>query len=111
MDYKSYEWRIALSLVMLLILIQVAGFIAVQRSNRAIAMSVVENELRTASLVVLRVINLRHQQLVQSASVLASDFGLRETLSDGDLQTIESMLHNHGKRIGAALGLQAPYSS
>lgn len=51
MDYKSYEWRIALSLVMLLILIQVAGFIAVQRSNRAIAMSVVENELRTASLV------------------------------------------------------------
>jgi diguanylate cyclase (GGDEF)-like protein len=105
MDYKSYEWRIALSLVMLLILIQVAGFIAVQRSNRAIAMSVVENELRTASLVVLRVINLRHQQLVQSASVLASDFGLRETLSDGDLQTIESMLHNHGKRIGAALVL------
>jgi len=61
--------------------------------------------------VVLRVINLRHQQLVQSASVLASDFGLRDTLSDGDLQTIESMLHNHGKRIGAALGLQAPYSS
>jgi len=37
------KWRIALSLVMLLILIQVAGFIAVQRSNRAIAMSVVEN--------------------------------------------------------------------
>lgn len=105
MDYKSYEWRIALSLVLLLILIQVAGFIAVQRSNRAIAMNVVENELRTAGLVVFRVINLRHQQLVQAASVLASDFGLRETLADGDVQTIESMLHNHGKRMGAALVL------
>lgn len=103
MDYRTYEWRIGLSLIVLLVFIQVAGFLAVQRSNRSIATNVVETELHTASLVVLRVLNLRHQQLAQSASVLASDFGLRETLTSGDVLTIKSMLNNHGKRIGADL--------
>ncbi len=103
MDYKGYEWRIALSLVVLLILIQLAGFFAMQRSNLAIALGAVETELDTASHVAQRVLSLRHAQLFQSAAVLASDFGLRETLATGDVPTIESMLDNHGRRIGADL--------
>ncbi|MEH6799113.1 MAG: diguanylate cyclase [Halopseudomonas sabulinigri] len=105
MDYKAYEWRIAFSLVVLLILIQLAGFFSMLQSNRAIAISAVEVELQTASQVVTRLLKLRQQQLAQSTAVLAADYGLRETLSSGDRPTIESMLDNHGKRIGADLGV------
>ena len=69
MDYKAYEWRIAFSLVVLLILIQLAGFFSMLQSNRAIAISAVEVELQTASQVVTRLLKLRQQQLAQSTAM------------------------------------------
>src|SRR5262249_5751485 len=41
--------------------------------------------------------------LRQAATVLAADFGFREAVNSGDVETIQSALENHGARIGATV--------
>jgi len=103
MDYRSFEWRIIVSLILLLMLIQVGGYFVVLQFNRTIAAATLVDELGTGSQVVNRLLAMRHERLQQAVQVLAGDFGLRETLASGDLPTIRSMLDNHGKRIDASL--------
>ncbi|WP_339842632.1 diguanylate cyclase [uncultured Halopseudomonas sp.] len=103
MNYRSYEWRIITCLILLLMFIQVGGYWVVVQSNRTIAATTLDDELRIGAQVINRLLTLRHDRLDQAASVIARDFGLREALASGDLPTIRSMLDNHGKRMNASL--------
>ena len=47
----------------------------------------------------------RGEQLRASVEVLAADFGLREAVASGDEATIQSVLSNHSKRVGADVAL------
>ena len=44
----------------------------------------------------------RGEQLRASVEILAADFGLKEATATGDADTIQSVLGNHSKRVGAA---------
>ena len=47
----------------------------------------------------------RGEQLRASVEVLAADFGLKEAAASGDEETIQSVLSNHSKRVGADVAL------
>ena len=103
MDYRSYEWRIIVCLILLLMFIQVGGYFVVLQSNRTIATATLDGELETGAQVIDRLLTLRHERIKQASQVLARDFGLRQTLANGDLATVRSMLENHGQRMDASL--------
>jgi diguanylate cyclase (GGDEF)-like protein len=72
-------------------------------------MQTVENDTQTdarASLaigatVVNEFLAARTDQLRTSVSVLAADYGLKEATATGDAATIQSVLENHSRRVGA----------
>ncbi len=93
---------VALSLLLLLI-VQAAGF-GVVRST--IAQSVdrqVQAELRVGEKVWRRLLDNHAQRLHQAATVLAADYGFRSAVATNDVDTIVSALENHGGRIDAAV--------
>ena len=47
----------------------------------------------------------RGEQLRASVEVLAADFGLKEATASGDEETIQSVLSNHSRRVGADVAL------
>ncbi len=50
-----------------------------------------------------RLVEVREDRLLESVSVLVSDFGLKQAVATADRPTIESALANHGARIEADL--------
>jgi len=76
-------------------------------------MRVVENDVRDGARDTLKLgaavvgeyLNARTEQLQTSVEVLAADFGLKEALATRDVGTIESVLRNHSRRVGADLAV------
>ncbi len=64
-----------------------------------------DKDLSVAQAVFKKVSNERREQLLNSASVLTSDFGFKRAIATGDIPTIESVFDNHGGRINADLML------
>jgi diguanylate cyclase (GGDEF)-like protein len=93
---------VALSLVLLL-LVQAAGFGVVRASIGRNARAQITHELSVSQRVWLRLLDQNAQKLRQGAALLAADFGFRAAVSTGDVDTIRSALDNHGARIGAAV--------
>lgn len=61
--------------------------------------------------VVAEFLAARGDQIRTSVEVLSSDFGLKQAAATEDAATIESVLRNHGARIGADLALYADLES
>jgi diguanylate cyclase (GGDEF)-like protein len=93
---------VALSLVLLL-LVQAAGFGVVRASIGRNARAQITHELAVSQRVWLRLLDQNAQKLRQGAALLAADFGFRAAVSTGEVDTIRSALDNHGARIGAAV--------
>ena len=93
---------VGLSLLLLLI-VQAAGFAVVRASIDRNARSQVAQDLDLDENVWRQLVEQRSERLQQSASLLAADFGFRSAVSSGDMETIQSALENHGNRIGATV--------
>lgn len=63
----------------------------------------IDNELNVADQVVRNTLSTREAQLIQAAQVLTADYGFKQAVTSGDVETIVSALSNHGERIGADL--------
>ena len=50
----------------------------------------------------LRLLEQNAERLRQGSALLAADYGFRSAVHSGDDETIQSVLENHGERIGAA---------
>ena len=50
-----------------------------------------------------RLLDQNAEQLRQGSALLAADYGFRSAVNSGDEETIQSVLENHGSRIGAAV--------
>ncbi len=50
----------------------------------------------------LRLLEQNAERLRQGSALLAADYGFRSAVHSGDEETIQSVLENHGERIGAA---------
>lgn len=62
-------------------------------------------DLSVAQAVLTQVSKNRQDQLVNSATILTSEFAFKKAMATGDIPTIQSALNNHGKRIEADLML------
>jgi hypothetical protein len=93
--------RIAALSLGLLLLVQLAGFVAIRASMEAGARSTLQQELEVGARVWRRLLDQKAASLTQGATLLASDYGFRSAVATADADTIASVLENHAARIGA----------
>ncbi|MEP7312365.1 MAG: EAL domain-containing protein [Pseudomonadota bacterium] len=101
MQLRRLSTRMIVFFVALLVLVQVAAFLAVNSTSSGNARAKVESELDTGQRLFGRMLEQNAERLAQTAQVLAADFGFREAVATHDMQTLVSALQNHGARIGA----------
>jgi diguanylate cyclase (GGDEF)-like protein len=95
--------RIVLVSLTLLLVVQAAGFVVIGQSIDRNAHAQLGEHLAVAARVWQRLLDQRAAKLNQGAALLAADYGMREAVGTGDLETVRSALDNHGARIGASL--------
>ena len=93
---------VGLSLLLLLI-VQIAGFMVVRSSIDRNARAQIAGALDLDENIWRRLLEQNADQLRQGSALLAADYGFRSAVNSGDSETIQSVLENHGSRIGAAV--------
>ncbi|WP_231874415.1 EAL domain-containing protein [Azoarcus sp. KH32C] len=86
---------------LLLIAIQLVIFVVIDKSIHVNALRKIHEEIQVGDRIFLRLLEDRSRRLVDSASILTSDFAFRQALMTGDSPTVASALANHGARISA----------
>ncbi|WP_157354209.1 bifunctional diguanylate cyclase/phosphodiesterase [Aromatoleum toluclasticum] len=94
--------QVIVFVALLLVAIQLVTLVALNWAVSENARESVRKEVDVGRRIFGRVMEDRTQQLTTAASVLASDFGLRQALMSNDHATIVSAMANHAARIGAA---------
>ena len=102
MRLRSLEARIVGFFLLLILLVQLAGFVTIRAGINENARAAVQTELQIGERVFRRLLDQNAQKLTTAARVLALDYGFRQAIGTNDKETIGSVLANHGARIGAA---------
>ncbi len=101
------SWRLSNRMVvlslLLLLVVQALGFVAIRSSIERNARATLTDELQVGERVWSRLLDQRATKLTQGAALLAADFGFRSAVSSNDQATIASALENHGARIDASM--------
>lgn len=87
--------------LLLLLIVQAAGFAVVRATIDRNARSQIARELDTDENVWRRLLDQNAEKLRQGSALLAADYGFRSAVNSDDEETIQSVLENHGSRIGA----------
>jgi len=103
--WHRLENRIVALFIILILLVQLAGFIAIRKAIDENARASIRDELIIGERVFLRLLEQNADKLTQGARLLASDFGFRQAIGTDDRETITSVLENHGARIGSTLSM------
>ena len=103
MRLRSLESRIVALFLLLILAVQLAGFVTIRAGVNDNARAAVQNELALGERVFRRLLEQNAQKLTTGARVLALDYGFRQAIGTNDAETIASVLANHGARIGAVL--------
>ncbi|WP_414448618.1 putative bifunctional diguanylate cyclase/phosphodiesterase [Burkholderia sp. 22PA0099] len=101
MQFQSLRAQIAIVVVVLMLVAQLAAFGVISTVIRENARSNVNQQLVLAERVFHQVLRSNGEKLTQAASVVAADFGFREAVATHDENTVVSALYNHGARIDA----------
>jgi len=99
--FRSFRSRLVVVFLGLFALIQATGYIAVSAFVRASARHTVADELRLASTLFARQLEVRSQQLVGATRLLSGDFALKTAVATSDHATTASVLENHRRRVDA----------
>jgi len=100
-NFKRLRTRITVFFVALLVVVQVAAFMAVNAANSTNARQKIDDELGVGERIFGRLLEQNRERLLEAAKVLAADFAFREAIATNDLGTVLSALQNHGERINA----------
>jgi diguanylate cyclase (GGDEF)-like protein len=103
--FKSLERRIAALLLVLLLMVQLSGFIVIQNAISRNGRAVIAEELVVGERVFRRLLKQNAEMLTQGAQLLAKDYGFLSAIASRDDETITSALTNHGARIGASFAV------
>jgi len=93
---------VSVSLVVLLLL-QLIAFTVVRESINDNARAQIAHTLDTDENVWQRLLDQNSERLRQGSALLAADYGFRSAINSDDQGTIQSVLENHGGRIGATV--------
>ncbi|WP_227368460.1 EAL domain-containing protein [Halomonas sp. M20] len=99
----SFRVRLILIMTILLILAQLATATAMLRTASDAALERGSQELQVGARVLERMLSIRSAQLRDNVALLSADFGFKSAIATVDRRTIDSVLANHGERIGADL--------
>ena len=99
--FRSFRSRLVVVFLGLFALIQATGYFAVTAFVRASARHTVAEELRLASTLFARQLDVRTQQLVAATRLLSGDFALKTAVATSDHATTASVLENHRQRVDA----------
>jgi signal transduction histidine kinase len=86
----------------LLLVTQLASFLAIDASLRHHAQSALPEQLGMGRRTLDGLVSWRADKFIEGARLLAADYGFREAVLSHDRETIASALSNHGARIGAS---------
>jgi diguanylate cyclase (GGDEF)-like protein len=100
--FKSLEGRIVTLFLVLMLSVQLAGFVAIRAGIEQNARALINDELVIGERVFRRLLEQNAQTLTQGAQLLAKDYGFLSAIGSDDRETIASALANHGARIGAS---------
>jgi diguanylate cyclase (GGDEF)-like protein len=104
--FQSLEGRIATLFLVLIIVLQVAGLVVIQRGIDSNARNAIATELTNGEKVLRKLIEQSAQKRRFSAQVLARDTGFVQAVGNdgsGDQETIRSALDNSARRARASL--------
>jgi diguanylate cyclase (GGDEF)-like protein len=108
MRFRSLESRIVTLFLVLLVVVQVVGLLVIQRGINSNARNSISAELVNGTKVFSRLLDQNAQSLRFGARLLTRDAGFLAAIGntdEGDRETIESVLANHGRRIKASLSV------
>ncbi len=91
--------------LVLLLLIQVAGFWVVGVAVNDHVRNEVDQSLNVAERIWIRLLQQQNERLYEASVVLASDYGFRSAVASRDVNTISSVLNNSANRIGASVAV------
>lgn len=100
--FGRLEKRIVLFFVVLLMGVQLAGFLVIRYAIEQNARRNLREELSVGERVVKRLLQQQGQQFVAATNVLTRDFAFRAAVATLDRDTIVDVLRNHGARISAS---------
>jgi diguanylate cyclase (GGDEF)-like protein len=98
---RRLQTHLVLVFVGLFALIQIVAFAVMDQGRVRVASAHVAQQLDVGEHIFDRLLTQNREQLERAAGVLATDFGFREAIATNDLNTIVSVLRNHGDRIHA----------
>lgn len=101
----SFQTRVAAILIGLVALVMLPTFAAVYYTTRANAVESAGSTLEAGSRMFGRLMQSRAEQLLEAVGLIASDFAFKEAVATEDVDTIRSVLLNHGGRIGADVAM------
>ena len=99
--------KILLSFVGLIFLSSLTTILAVIIATNSSVETQAKDKLVVGQNVFEQLLDIRSEQLFESAQVLTADFGFKTAVLTGDESTVVSVLENHGARIGADLMMLA----
>ena len=99
----SLQTRILALFLLLMIAVQIGGFVLINTVGVTAARKTVGEEVVGGARVIELLLDQDAQRLVQGARLLSADYAFRGAIATGDADTIRSALANHGKRIDADL--------
>lgn len=103
LGFATFRGRILALFIGLIALVQIATMLAVLAATRRNVAEQQREALSVGGRVALQLLLAREVQLLDRVEILAADFAFREAVATGDRGTIESVLENHGERVGASL--------
>src|SRR3954451_1192000 len=101
MAIRSFQTKLLLLLIAVLVLLQAGTLISVHLAGQQTIRRSIDKELGIGARVLDQTLATRARQLQDSLRVLALDFAFREAIASADLPTTTSVLSNHGSRIAA----------
>ncbi|MBI4666376.1 MAG: HAMP domain-containing protein [Nitrospinae bacterium] len=99
--FKSFQTRILVFFLGLLLAFALATFLLVDIANYNSAKRQIEEGLLVGSRVFSKVMTARAQQLVDAAVLLSGDYALKQAMATNDFETILSVVANHKERVQA----------
>ncbi|OYY48401.1 MAG: GGDEF domain-containing protein, partial [Methylophilales bacterium 28-44-11] len=105
MKFKSLKQQIIVIFLTLVLGIQLAGLIPIQRSIDKNVRNLVAKELVVGEKVFLNLLESNNENILNGAKILASDYGFREAIASNDQETILSALNNFQSRIHADIAI------
>ena len=101
----SLHARISILFVILVLLVQGAGFVVIRSVIETSAQKTVDEQLTLTERVFQKVLRANRDKLTQAATITAADFGFRRAVASDNRATVESALSNQAERIKADMAM------